>query len=309
MIQVAILLATYNGEKYIEEQLDSIRNQSFKDFKCYIHDDGSKDRTVEICKKVCLKDDRFIILDYPSTGGAKYNFLSLMKKVDADYYFFSDQDDYWLPDKIMKMVNGAKEAKKKSDALLVFSDLKVVNEKLEVLSESFYKLTHVQTNRINFKNALVKGYIPGCAMMINKVMLNKANQYQNLDTIKMHDWWIVILAYLIEADIIFVNQALVYYRQHSDNTIGAKKLTTMDRIKENTRRLFSGELRSVKKINLQTPRDQAKELYLTGLGEQNKRDFLKEYSCIGDKCKLLRVLFYICNFKNVYRMWWMLFWV
>lgn len=88
MEHIAILLATYNGEKYLREQLDSLYQQTFTNWNIYIHDDGSTDHTSDILNEFAEKHDNFIILDYPSQHGAKDNFLSMLQAVDADYYFF-----------------------------------------------------------------------------------------------------------------------------------------------------------------------------------------------------------------------------
>ena len=103
--QVAILLATYNGERFIKDQLDSILNQTYQNFVCYIHDDGSTDRTVDILKKYVSKYPKKIkLLEYPGKKGAVGNFLSLIdyavEHCREQYYLFSDQDDIWLPQKI-----------------------------------------------------------------------------------------------------------------------------------------------------------------------------------------------------------------
>lgn len=310
MLSVAVLLATFNGERYISSQLNSLLNQTYKDFVCYIHDDGSTDHTLSICREFCLHHrEHFFLLDYPKTGGAKYNFFSLMKHIDADYVLFCDQDDYWLPEKIQKMVDAVKNDQKGINGCLVYSDLKVVDEQLKVKDQSFYRLTHVRTKSIDYKNSLVKGFIPGCSMMIDRVLLNRANQYRNIQNIKMHDWWIVIVACLTGANVIYVPESLVLYRQHSNNTIGAKNLSTFDRIKFNLRRIWTGELKAAKRQNVETPRQQAKELFETGFGSEEKRVFLKRFYEIGSKNKLYRIAFYLQNFRNVYRLWWMVLWV
>lgn len=310
MFSVVVLLATYNGEKYIAEQLESLARQTYRNFVCYIHDDGSTDNTVSICKEFCSQHrEQFVVLDYPKTGGAKYNFFSLMKRVDADYVLFCDQDDYWRPEKIQKMVDAAQSSLKNANGCLVYSDLQVVDEKLNVLEESFYHLTHLKVDKINYKNSLIKGFIPGCAMMIDRILLNRAGQCKNIQNVKMHDWWIVILAYLTEAQVIYVPETLVLYRQHSDNTIGAKDMSTLDRIKFNLKRIWTGELRAAKKPNIETPRQQAKELYDTKMGTSDKRSFLKSFYEIESRNKLSRVGFYLQNFHGVYRLWWMVLWV
>lgn len=306
MSKVAVLLATYNGEKYVADQLDSLFNQTFKNFTCYIHDDGSTDRTVQICEEYEAKyPEIFTMLRYESTGGAKNNFLSLMKHVDADKYLFCDQDDVWLPDRIEKMMKAVQNLE---GDYLAFSDLKIVDEKLNILSDSFYSANHVAPENIDYKNALIKGFIPGCTMMANKNLVEKALRFQNADAIKMHDWWLVLIALMTESRLIYVKESLGLYRQHSANTIGAKNLSTIDRILFNVKRVLSGTLRAEKKKNLETPRLQAKELWRCGIGSVEKLSFVKEFAEIGNYNKLRRMVFYLRNFHHVYRLWWMVVW-
>lgn len=310
MKKIAILLATYNGEKYIEEQLKTIQNQTFQDFVCYIHDDGSKDNTLTICQKMCKKDSRFKIMSFPPAGGAKENFLQMMKNIDAeyDYYFFCDQDDYWISEKIQKMLDKALKSSN-PNGCLVFSDVKVVDGNLSTIHESFYQLINAKIDKLDYKNVLIKGIIPGCAMMIDKVLLSKANMYSDVKKIKMHDWWIVCLAFLVDAEIVYIDKPLILYRQHANNTIGAQNLFLIDRLKVNIKRIINGKIKSAKKSNLQSLHYQAMELYKTGLGSINKREFIKKFYMIGSKNKLRRVLFYVQNFHHVNRLWWMLLWV
>ena len=114
---VAILLATYNGEKYIEEFLISLQGQTFQNYICYIHDDGSKDRTRRIAEEFEKRDPgHFQILEGPSQGGAKENFLWMLGQIEAEYYMFADQDDVWLPEKIEKSVRTITEKKEEPQA-------------------------------------------------------------------------------------------------------------------------------------------------------------------------------------------------
>ena len=307
MSDVAVLLATYNGDRFITEQLNSLLNQTYQDFVCYIHDDGSKDQTLQICQEYEKKyPSKFRILDYAPTGGAKNNFLSLMKNVDAELVMFCDQDDVWLPNKIEEMVESVKNV---DGDFLAFSDLKIVDEQLNILEDSFYQATHVQVDAINYKNALIKGFIPGCTMMVSRGLVQKALLYKDDSNIKMHDWWLVIMALVNDTRMVFVDKPLGLYRQHSSNTIGAKDQSTADRIYFNLKRIVDGTLRTEKKKNLFTPRLQALELYETGVGAEDKRQFVREYADIGKRNKICRISFYLRNFQDVYRMWWMLIWV
>ena len=139
--KVAILLATYNGERYLQDQLDSLINQSFKDWVCYVHDDGSKDNTMSILRSYSKKyPKRFKILDYPGGQGAAGNFLSLIKfaanNCKENYFLFSDQDDIWLPNKIELEVNKMEEVYDDKTPILVYCDQKVVDQNLNIISNS-----------------------------------------------------------------------------------------------------------------------------------------------------------------------------
>ena len=96
--KTAILMATYNGEQYVAEQIDSLLAQTDSDWTLYIHDDGSKDHTQEIISKYAETHDNIVVMDFPGGNGAKENFFKMMFSVDADYYMLCDQDDVWLPE-------------------------------------------------------------------------------------------------------------------------------------------------------------------------------------------------------------------
>ena len=97
---IVILLATYNGERFLKEQIESLYEQTYTQWDIYVHDDGSSDNTIQILEEYEKEKDNFHILRYPSMGGSANNFFSLLKRVKAQYYFFADQDDKWLQDKV-----------------------------------------------------------------------------------------------------------------------------------------------------------------------------------------------------------------
>ena len=137
-MSAAVLLAAYNGQKYIGEQLDSLLAQTVSDFKVFIHDDGSTDGTLGIILDYAARfPDRLCIVEGTSQGGAKENFWFLLKSVEADFYFFCDQDDVWLPEKMEKQIEALNETNNSSMAL-VFSDMFVCDESLGIISESFW---------------------------------------------------------------------------------------------------------------------------------------------------------------------------
>ena len=165
--KMAVLLATYNAEKYIDAQIESLLKQTYQEYVICIHDDGSIDKTVEIIKNYQKQyPDKIILLEGEPTGGAKDNFFYLMKEVEAPYYMFSDQDDVWLPNK-MKVTHDRlqKLVREYSDKnpLLVSTDLKVVNEELDILSESMRDYSKIQMGKqISLNKLLIQNYAVGC---------------------------------------------------------------------------------------------------------------------------------------------------
>ena len=135
---VSILLATYNGEKFLIEQLNSIINQSYEDWTLYIHDDGSSDGTIAIINQYCDQYENIIYLpDLIVHRGAAQSFMCLLEQVNADYYMFCDQDDVWLPYKIEKTYIAMQE-KPVDSPVLIFSDLVVVDSDLNIINKSFW---------------------------------------------------------------------------------------------------------------------------------------------------------------------------
>lgn len=225
-MKISVLLATYNGEEYISEQLDSLMNQSLKDFYVYISDDGSKDTTMEIIKKYMQQYSNIILLPiHNPTGSACKNFFYLLKKVDSDLYFFCDQDDVWTNDHISNIVDVAKQMDN-SLPFLIHSDLFVVNEKLEIKNASFFEFSNIKKYPLSYKYYLVQNNVTGCSMCINNALKELAigTGFQDIEhLIPMHDWWFALIASRF-GDIKFLETKSLFYRQHSDNSVGAKNV-------------------------------------------------------------------------------------
>ncbi|KLU64368.1 putative glycosyltransferase EpsE [Desulfosporosinus acididurans] len=226
---VTILMAAYNGERYISEQIESILQQTYTDWKLIIQDDCSTDKTVSILLKYQQKYPQKIKLierKEPS-GSAKHNFFSMFKYANSDYVMTCDQDDIWLPDKIqitqkemhrLEAVHGIKKA------ILVHTDLKVVDSDLNEIEESLFKRQKLDNRKDKVHNLLVQNIVTGCTMLVNRALLNKVNDLPK-DVI-MHDWWLAIIASAFGA-IGFVNQSTVLYRQHGSNEVGSKNIRSV----------------------------------------------------------------------------------
>ncbi len=229
--RVVILLATYNGGRYVKEQVESIQNQDFKDWTLIVRDDGSTDETVSNITALAVCDKRIIILDDQLGNlGVIRNFNKLIEaalKYKADYVFFADQDDIWQPDKVSKQLAFMKELENKNSntPILIHTDLEVVNSKLDRIHSSFMTYQGIQHEDMNPMEVLmVQNFVTGCTVMVNRQLLDFA--YPIPKTALMHDWWLALCAATV-GQLLYMPEALTLYRQHEQNTVGAKSFLAM----------------------------------------------------------------------------------
>ncbi|MEE8886442.1 MAG: glycosyltransferase family 2 protein [Eubacteriales bacterium] len=226
---VDILLATYNGEKYLREQLDSLFAQTYQGFRILVRDDGSTDGTMHILREYALHHAGKIEIIHDNAGGGNpaRNFIQLMKHSTAGYVMFCDQDDYWFPDKIQVMLQRMQvEEKRAADGaapILVFSDYRVADSHLNPMPVNE---SHLQIARFykSFNRLLVQNYVTGCATMINKTACQMAGDYD--ERILMHDWWVALYVSAM-GRIVHIPMKLMYYRQHNNNDVGARDVKSM----------------------------------------------------------------------------------
>ena len=219
---VDIIMATYNGSKYIEQQIDSIISQTYTNWRLYIRDDGSTDNTVEIIKRYLKKyKNKIILIEDEKKGlGSKMNFAELMKYVESDYCMFADQDDFWLEDKVEVSLKKMKELENKliDKPILVHSDLKVVDENLNIINESFFKYQNINPEHNKLNNLFVWNTVTGCTAMLNRELIRLCKNIP--ENCVMHDWWIALVASSMGM-IYTIRDQTILYRQHSNNTLGA----------------------------------------------------------------------------------------
>ncbi len=223
---VAILLATYNSEKFLKTQLDSILQQTCEDWRLYIRDDGSKDSTLLIINEYKSNDSRISLVNdsYSSLGPAK-SFMKLLEDVEADYYMFADHDDYWLPTKVEESIAKLKtlELQFSQKPIIIHSDLFVVDQDLEIKQSSFWKSSGIKPNMLKNKNFVqVFNFVTGCTMIFNKKVKELVFPFPG--TIPMHDWWLTIQVLRSGGIIEELEKPLIYYRQHGMNEVGAKNV-------------------------------------------------------------------------------------
>ena len=233
MRNIAILLATYNGEEYLQEQIDSLYRQTCKDWSIYVHDDGSTDRTPAILQEYAARYDNFNVLNYPSQHGSKNNFLSLLQAVDADYYLFCDQDDKWRSDKIEIQLARIKETESRNPGkpVVVFSDLSVVDKDLNLTGRSMWEAECIYPEHLTtFDEGGALEFVTGCTMLFNR-QAKETVQFP-ADKAVMHDIWITLCVLRSGGILQAVYEPLVYYRQHGNNVLGVNDWSQYSRFRQ-----------------------------------------------------------------------------
>ena len=234
---IDILLPTYNGEKYLREQLDSILNQTYKNIRLIISDDCSKDSTPKILEEYRKKDERIeLYLQKENTGVVK-EIEFLLKKVKSNYYMLADQDDVWLPIKVEKSI----ETLKKQNADLVFGDLEVVDEKLETIYPSFgdFMLLNRKIHKYidSYKVNYLYNCVTGCTILSKKEFIEKILPIPTESKYLIHDHWIGLIVAL-NGKLAYMPEKYIKYRQHGNNQVGTDKISHGFKNIEQVRELF-----------------------------------------------------------------------
>lgn len=227
-MQIDILLATYNGARFLAEQLDSLFNQTNQDWTLIVHDDGSMDETVEIVKSYQVRNPSRIVLieDDIKTGGAKNNFSHLIQFSISEYVMFCDQDDVWLSNKIELTLNQMLKLENTypNKPILVHTDLVVVDKKLNEIAPSMFNYQKISKSP-SFEELLVQNNVTGCTMMINKKAREDSLPIPK-DAI-MHDWWIALISMANRGHVALLDKPTILYRQHQSNSVGAQKVSLL----------------------------------------------------------------------------------
>lgn len=277
-MKVNILMSTYNGQQFLAEQIRSIQEQSYTDWTLFIRDDGSSDNTKEILKDFEHQDSRIHLIDNDKSDnlGVIKSFHKLVNHDRADYYFFSDQDDVWLPNKLELSLKEAQNYLADLP-LMVYMDLKVVNQDLEIMTESMVKSQshHANTELVQ---ELTENTVTGGVAMINHAL---AEMWQETDDILMHDWYLALLASAF-GNLVFIDQPGELYRQHSDNVLGARTLSKRFKKWIRPHILFAVYWDLIK-----NSQKQARHLLQMPLSQSN-RELIEAFVTIMDKSMLER---------------------
>ncbi|WP_114778925.1 glycosyltransferase family 2 protein [Botryobacter ruber] len=299
---ISVVMATYNGERYLEEQLESIFNQTYQNLEVIVCDDLSSDNTQQILEKYA-SHFRLCYTINKERQGAAQNFARAITQATGDYIALADQDDVWLPTKLeisLHKLQQLEASNGKDKPALVFSDLRVVDEKLAAISPSYWQFMQLVPTNHQLNKVLVENVATGCTMLLNKVTANLALPIP--PEALMHDVWILLTATCF-GKVAYLEEPTVLYRQHSNNVIGARSKSVVQKLK-------SGYIK-LKQQNaglLQPEIDQAKAFYTRyqklvsnrPKAEETLTAFisLKEKDFIYRKVLILKYGFYGSTFRK-----------
>lgn len=269
--RVCVLMSTFNGERYIEEQIDSILNQKGVEITLLIRDDGSSDNTLQICQRYGIRNNVFI---YEGDNiGVGRSFIDLLKNApENDYYAFADQDDVWLADKMISAIRCIKEVEgsdlsafmkkgypitrdmisnvhKSNSAnipILYGSNQMIVDKKLNSVGERFSGVPVC-----DLFSSITRNKIYGCTMVMNRALQNRCKTIElpsnQILKKKNHDAWVLYVAF-ITGVFIYDKECKILYRQHELQVVGVRKITGIGKIKDKIKRFKSQDNKGIRQL-------------------------------------------------------------
>ncbi len=297
---ITIIMAVYNGQEYIREQLESLKDQTYTEWRLVIRDDRSSDKTAEIVKKFSDEVEQEVIfkVNEKPSGSAKNNFALLINDAkESDYVMFCDQDDIWKKDKIEITFNKMKQAEERYGRdfpLLVHGDVEVIDENGNINADSMFEMSHINADS-KLSQILIQNHVTGCTMMCNKKLIAGISEYASSEYIIMHDYLAALYASVF-GKIEVIKKPLLSYRQHSGNSVGAKNNNNPVYL---LKRLANG--RKSYKEAMETSRNQVKffvEIYREELAAEKyceEYELMSGYASLGSRAKLYRIMFYKKN--------------
>lgn len=229
--KISIALGVYNGAHYLEQQVASYFSQNFQRWNLLARDDHSQDHSLHVLKCMVVNNDRItLVQEGLGNQGVTKNFGTLLEeglRSSCQYVALSDQDDVWGQDKLSEQLSLMRlvEEKHPGKPVLVYSDLEVVNESLNLIAPSYMKYQGIKHEASNpLRVLLAQNFVTGCTILVNRQLLEMALPIP--DEAVIHDWWLALCAATF-GEIAYVNKPLVKYRQHGNNEVGAKSLLNL----------------------------------------------------------------------------------
>jgi glycosyltransferase involved in cell wall biosynthesis len=287
--EIDIVLTTFNGEKYLSEQIESIIAQDFNSWRLLIRDDGSNDNTVAIIEKYCsLYPNKIVYYDDNKRLGPGAGFLEILKKTTSQYCMFCDQDDIWNKDKVSLSLSKIKELDSEQPSL-VFTNLSVTDSDMNIIDSSFWNFQNVNPKNTDLASLLYSNVVTGCTMIVNRELINIVDDVP--DGFVMHDWWFSLCASVF-GKIDYVNKPTIEYRQHSNNDTGAKRYGLFNFLTSLNMKHFEIY------YNLDRKRQRQAELFSSVYGERlsnDQRVVVTGFIDAMDSCGFSRIYLLIKN--------------
>lgn len=299
MRPITILLAAYKGNEYAGAMIDSILAQDSDDWQLVLSDDGTDTAELLECYARAYPDRIVHHRSGRRFGSAQKHFLYLMEQYkDSPYLMFCDQDDVWHPDKVRKtfaLMKKAEDETKLGSAedmdrevpRLVHTDLRVVDRELKEMKDSFMAFSRLDGTRLAFNELLIQNVVTGCTLMINRPLTELALMGAGREEMRMHDWWIALCAAAF-GEALYLPEATIDYRQHGDNSVGAKDPRSLSYVKDKLKGGYVKEerLRAAAQAGafaevyggLLSAKQKEAALAMASLGNRNKLGRLYVYS-------------------------------
>lgn len=272
MNKVDIAMATFNGEKFIREQIASIERQTYSNWQLFISDDGSTDNTVKIIKELANKNERITLVNTERQGGVVKNFNKALSATEAEYVVLSDQDDIWPEERLARLVETIEKYKNQDSnkSLLVFTDLEVIDKNGNIKESSFYQANNIEPyENMRGNNLLWRSSVYGCTTIVNRKLLDRALPIpQNA---LMHDQWLALHASQ-ENGLYYFDYCSIKYRQHDNNVTGGSKKNLLEKLKSfpKSYKVINKDISKTKKNMLEY-----NYLYKNGRGKiSNRKDLI-----------------------------------
>ena len=218
---IEVVMATFNGARWLPDQLASIRAQSLRADRILVRDDGSSDATCHVLEHAAADGLPIKVLPaHEGHMGAVASFGCLLGQTQANYVLLADQDDLWHPQRVRRMVAAVQEAERSTPArpVLAFSSVKLMDDAGKVLDRDLWRFRRMDSSKMcDFPTCYQTGGIPGCAMLLNRALIDKALPIPRQAL--MHDFWLHLVAAAF-GRVIHVQEAWTYYRLHDSNAVG-----------------------------------------------------------------------------------------
>lgn len=293
---IDILMATYNGERFVDQQLKSIWNQTCTDWRLVIHDDCSTDETVSVIQKTIgdagCHDKVTVEVNAVPCKGAAANFMGLLQCAKSEYVMFCDQDDVWHSDKLEKTINAMKRAEAvygKKTPILVYTDLNVVDKDLNKISDSFAAYMKIPPE-LKLSRLLIQNSVTGCTVMMNRPLYQLMQRAVQTERIVMHDHLAALLAVTF-GKTVFIKESTLDYRQHEKNSVGASDAGSLEYLWKRFcrgKKLFWQDMK-----NAMIQAEYFCEMYGDLITSEKKKQLILGFAQLQNQSKVHKIRFYL----------------